>query len=75
MLVDESNSNAFPKTLFIRNSVGGMIWQVYHVQKLKEAEILSHNATMNGFESCILENHNADYEETFPNWRNECDFV
>ena len=51
-----SNEN-FPKTLIIRNHLGGMIWQVYHVQKLNEAEKLSYNATMNGFEAITLEDY------------------
>lgn len=68
-----SNNENFPKTLIIRNHLGGMIWQVYHVQKLSEAEKLSLNATMNGFEAITLEDYREDMEETWPDWRGTCD--
>ena len=38
MFTDISTKNEFPKTLVIRNSKGGMIWQIYHVQKESEAD-------------------------------------
>ena len=72
MFTDISTKNEFPKTLVIRNSKGGMIWQIYHVQKESEADKLSFNATINGFESSTLEDYQPQYEETFPNWREEC---
>jgi hypothetical protein len=72
MFTDISTTCDFPKTLIIRNSKGGMIWQVYHVQKESEASKLSFNATRNGFESINLEDYQPHYEETFPNWREEC---
>jgi hypothetical protein len=75
MYKDLSNSNEFPKTLLIRNSVGGMIWQVYHVNNLHEVEVLSKNATNNGFESVTLVDYDISYEETFPDWRSECDWL
>jgi hypothetical protein len=49
-----------------------MIWQVYNVLKNSEAEKLSNNATINGFEEITLEDYRTDCEETFPNWREEC---
>lgn len=73
MFTDISTKNEFPKTLVIRNSKGGMIWQIYHVQKESEADKLSFNATNNGFESITLEDYQPQHEETFPNWREECD--
>ena len=68
MFTDISNSE-FPKTLVIRNHEGGMIWQVYHVQAQHEAEQLSKNATNNGFYAITLEDHHADWKETWPDWR------
>jgi hypothetical protein len=67
MLHDESNGS-FPKTLHIRNEVGGMIWQIYHVETLDEAQKLASNATRNGFMSCILVNYTGE-EQTWPDWR------
>lgn len=67
-----NTDNKFPKTLEIRNTSGGMIWQIYHVNNIKEAEILSKNALKNGFMESTLVEYNKDTEETFPNWRNEC---
>ena len=68
-----SNNEDFPKTLIIRNHTGGMIWQVYHIQKLSEAEKLSSSATRNGFEAITLEDYQKDMEETWPDWRETCD--
>ena len=73
MYTDISTDGTFPKTLVIRNHEGGLIWQIYHVQKESEAEKLSNNATMNGFEAITLENYQPDYEETWPDWRQTCD--
>ena len=72
MYTNISTTNNFPKTLIIRNHQGGMIWQIYHVHKLSEAEKLSHNATMNGFETITLENYQEDIKETWPDWRETC---
>lgn len=72
MYADISTIEEFPKTLVIRNHMGGMIWQIYHVQKENEAIKLSHNATMNGFEAITLENHQPEYQETWPDWRETC---
>jgi len=65
-----STNNDYPKTLVIRNHQGGLIWQIYHVQKETEAKKLSDNATKNGFEAITLEDYQKEYEETFPDWRN-----
>jgi|TARA_R110002153_G_scaffold6210_16_gene28632 hypothetical protein len=75
ILNDNTTNIEYPKTLVIRNSEGGMVWQVYHVNDYYEAERLSFRATKNGFESCILEDYEDGCEETFPTWRKECDWV
>jgi hypothetical protein len=72
MYKNHSDSNNFPKTLEIRNTAGGMIWQTYHVNNLKEAELLSKGANKNGFQCRTLVNFREDCKETFPNWRNNC---
>lgn len=69
MYLDISTSGNYPKTLIIRNHDGGMIWQVYHVQKERETTLLAGNATKNGFMAITLEDFQEDYEETFPDWR------
>jgi len=69
MLIDESTTESFPKTLLIRNTEDGMIWQIYHVNNGKEAEILAENALSNGFLSSTLEDHYKDEKETWPDWR------
>lgn len=63
------SSGSFPKTLIIRNHLGGMIWQVYHVEKESEADKISSNATSNGFESITLEDYQPEMEQTWPDWR------
>ena len=72
MYKDISTLDQFPKTLVIRNHQGGMIWQIYHVQKESEAQKLAYNATMNAFEAITLENYQEDMEETWPDWRETC---
>jgi hypothetical protein len=69
MYTDISTTKGYPKTLIIRNHEGGMIWQVYHVEKLSEADKLSSNATMNGFEAITLEDYQEYMQETWPEWR------
>lgn len=69
MYHNTSSNPDYPKTLVIRNHQGGMVWQIYHVRKEVEAERLALNATKNGFQAITLEDHLADYEETFPDWR------
>lgn len=69
MFTDISMDNNYPKTLVIRNHSGGLVWQIYHVQTEKEAEILSSNATANGFEAITLEDYQPELEETWPDWR------
>lgn len=69
MLKDiSSKESQFPKTVFVRNTIGGLIWQVYHVDNLKQAESLADNATRNGFE-CVTLNDKTNDEETWPDWR------
>ena len=72
MHLDISTNGKFPKTLIIRNHEGGVIWQVYHVQKESEAERLAYNATMNGFEAITLEDYREDMKETWADWRETC---
>ena len=69
MFIDNSTSNDFPKTLVIRNTAHGMIWQIYHVNNEIETENLSRNATNNGFYGITLEDHQPEYEETWSDWR------
>lgn len=73
MYTDISTTPNYPKTLVIRNHKGGMIWQIYHVQKQSEAEKLSKNAYSNGFFASTLEDHKPEYDETWPDWRENCD--
>jgi hypothetical protein len=68
MYTDKSNTD-YPKTVEIRNTLGGMIWQIYHVENVGEAKIISKNARNNGFEAITLENHQPEEEETFVGWR------
>lgn len=69
MFKNLSNDSNYPKTLVIRNHEGGMIWQIYHVQKVREAELLSNTATKNGFMEITLEDYQPEHEETWPDWR------
>ncbi len=69
MFKDISTTSKFPKTLIVRNHEGGLVWQVYHVQKLKEAERLADNATKNAFLAITLEDYHPEYKETWPDWR------
>lgn len=59
----------YPKILEIRNEPYGAVWQVYHVQDDVEVALLSRTARENGFRSQELVEYNADYEETWPGWR------
>lgn len=69
MYKDNTTTPEFPKTLLIRNTPGGMIWQIYHVQKKIEAERLSTNAFKNAFLSCTLVDYKPEYKENAPDWR------
>lgn len=69
MFDNNSPSTIYPKTLLIRNEKRGAIWQVYHVDNIKQAEAISTNATKNGFYGISLEDHKPDMEETWPDWR------
>lgn len=63
------------KTVVIRNSRQGMIWQVYHVQNSEELAMLDTNCRANGFwgaEILYLDGgvcYHPDMKETFPTWR------
>lgn len=72
MYKDISTTDKFPKTLMIRNHDGGMIWQIYHVQKKSEADNLTKNAKSNGFYGSTLEDHKPELDETWPDWRETC---
>lgn len=69
MYVDNSPSKKYPKNLIVRNHLGGMIWQVYRIDKEIEAVSLSKNATKNGFEAITLEDYDETMTETWPDWR------
>jgi hypothetical protein len=64
-----STNDKYPKTLVIRNTKEGMIWQIYNVEKEIEAIKLSANAFKNGFLGITLEDFDVEAKETFPNWR------
>lgn len=64
-----SKDDKYPKTLVIRNTIGGMIWQIYHVNSDKEADTISSNAASNGFLGITLEDHQPKLKETWPDWR------
>jgi hypothetical protein len=66
---DITTNDKYPKTLLIRNTPGGMIWQVYHVEKRIEAERLSANALKNGYISSTLSDHQPNREQTWEDWR------
>lgn len=73
MYTNISTTADYPKTLIIRNHKGGMIWQIYHVQKESEAIKLAEKATRNAFEAITLEDYQPNHEETWPDWREVCD--
>ena len=56
----------------VRNHEGGLVWQVYHVEKESEADKLSSNAYMNGFYGSTLEDYQPEHQETWPDWRETC---
>lgn len=69
MFTKISTNKKYPKTLVIRNTVGGMIWQLYHVETEREAERLSIQATKNGFQGITLEDYQPKEKQTWPDWR------
>ena len=75
MYKQTSTSDIYPKTLVIRNTKDGWIWQIYHVQAEHEAERLANNARKNGFYGITLEDYNPSFEETFTNWREEAPHI
>lgn len=72
MFSDLTTNKDYPKTLEIRNTEGGMIWQIYHVNNKQEAMLLSQGAMNNAFMSRTLVDHKPDEKETFPHWRTQC---
>lgn len=66
-------TGSFPKTLEIRNTPGGAIWQLYHVMSAEEAGRIANGADERGFYSRILVDFRPD-QETFPTWRKEVDW-
>lgn len=75
MFTDNSTSTKLPKTLIIRNHLGGMIWQIYHIVEEVEAEVLSATAAKDGFGAITLEDHRPNDAETFPTWRADCEWA
>jgi hypothetical protein len=69
MYNDLSTSKYYPKTLYIHNTKGGAVWQIYHVQAQHEAEQISKNATSNGFQHIEMVDYDKEVRETFDNWR------
>ena len=54
--------------LEIRNTIGGMVWQVYHVETKQEIEMLTRTARGNDFEGFKISD-TIDREETWLGWR------
>lgn len=75
MYTDLTTDQTYPKTLIIRNHQGGMIWQVYHVEKEYEADRLAATATGNGFQAITLEDYQPNHEQTWPDWRETCPWI
>ena len=62
MFTDISTGD-YPKTLVIRNSPDGMIWQLYHVKNNQEATTLAENAHNNAFYGITLEDHQPSHKK------------
>lgn len=62
------NEERVYRQLEIRNTRGGMIWQIYHVHSCEEASLIASNAGKNGFQSVTL-TAECTHEETWPDWR------
>ena len=69
MSYTDQSIGEYPKTLLIHNHFGGMVWQVYTVEKEAEADAISGNANSNGFQYVVLVDYDDTMEETFPDWR------
>lgn len=69
MYKNNTSNTDYPKTLVVRNHEGGMVWQIYHVEKEIEADKLAANAYKNGFYAITLEDHQPGEEQTWPDWR------
>jgi len=66
-----STTSKYPKTLVIRNSEHGAIWQIYHMDNQYQIMDIVRGAERNGFECITLEDYDESAKETFPNWRAE----
>jgi len=71
-MLNDVSTGGFPKTLEVRNTEDGMIWQIYHVKGQSEIDTLYKNAINNAFQSVTVVNHDPVQEETFPDWRKKC---
>jgi hypothetical protein len=69
MYYNLSSNEDYPKTLYIHNTKGGAVWQIYHVQAQYEAEQISKNATSNGFQHIEMVDYDKKVRETFEGWR------
>lgn len=68
VLRDTSTNNNYPKTLLIRNEVGGMVWQLYHVPSLESAILLAYTSRTQGYEDQELVDYKPESEENYPEW-------
>lgn len=65
----DMSSGDFPKTLKIRNTHDGMIWQVYHPDSQQDVDEITKRAHANGFYGITLENYQPEEKETWSDWR------
>lgn len=66
----------WPKTLIIRNTTNGLIWEAYDVNNIEEAKMLAKTSKMNRFLSRTLEERGyCSGGETFDDWRNHEEWV
>lgn len=54
--------------LLIRNTRGGLVWQVYTIRDSIERDLLEKTARTNGFQGFCIE-YESTMNETWPNWR------
>ena len=66
---DKTTSKEFPKTIIIRNTFDGMVWQVYHVKNNYDKSVIILNAFNNEFKGISVEDYQPELEETFTNWQ------
>lgn len=67
----KNKTEEYPKTVVVRNSPDGMIWQIYHVDNEFQARHIIKGAQDSAYEGVTLEHHQPEHKETFPNWREE----